>query len=431
MQQARVHPMPPASLEAEQAVLGAILLKSESIDRVVDVLRPDDFYRGAHREIYRAILDLWGQSRIPDEVTVTQLLKDRGKLEAVGGPVFISSLSEQVGTTANLLYYAKIVYDKAVVRRILAAAQEVAQDCLSPVENLSEFRDAVESKMYEALEVAQGGRACAFRELIPAELEAMENEHYQSTGIQTQFYDLDRIIGGLRPGDLVLIAARPGQGKTALAGNIAYNVAVKGYKVGFFSLEMTASKLARRFFASIGRIDGDKLKNAAMNEEEWRRLAEAAGELVELPIHIDDASNITALDVRARARRLKFKGELDLLIVDYLQLLKPHRGKSREQEVTAMSQAIKSLAKELEVPVLALCQLNREIEKRTMKRPMLSDLRESGSLEQDADVVIFISRTDSLAEIEVAKQRDGRTGRFKLLYAEQFIRFENLAEERE
>jgi replicative DNA helicase len=420
---------PPANIEAEQAVLGAILLNSRTLDRVFEAIRPEDFYRVTHQGIFRAILDLWEQGQAVDVVTVTALLKERGKLDAVGGPVFLSGLSEQVGTAVNAPHYARIVYEKAVVRRLLEASQEIAETCLKPVENLAELKDAVEARIYQVLETRHGGgRAGKLAELVPAQVEALEQAFYEkNTGLNTGFYDLDRLVN-LRPGSFVILAARPSKGKTALAANIAYNVAKRGVKVGFFSLEMPVSDLTQRFFASIGGINGHRLMRAALEQEEWRRLAEAAEEMLKLPIHLDDTSSLTALDLRARARRLRYRGELDLLIVDYLQLLKPHKGKSREQEVTAISQALKAMAMELEVPVLALCQLNREVEKRTSKKHILADLRESGSLEQDADIVLFISRESNLAEIQVEKQRNGPTGSFRLLYDEQCMRFENLAE---
>jgi replicative DNA helicase len=419
---------PPANIEAEQAVLGAILLNSRTLDRVIEAICPEDFYRVTHQEIFRAILDLWERGQAVDLVTVTALLKERGKLDAVGGPVFLSGLSDQVGTAVNAPYYARIVYEKAVVRRLLEASQEIAQTCLAPVESLVELKDAVEARIYQVLETRDGGgRAGKLAELVPAQVEALEQAFYEkNTGLNTGFYDLDRLVN-LRPGHFAILAARPSKGKTALAANIAYNVAKRGVKVGFFSLEMPVSDLTLRFFASIGGINGHRLMRASLEQEEWKRLAEAAAEMLKLPIHLDDTS-LTALDLRARARRLKYRGELDLLIVDYLQLLKPHKGRSREQEVTAISQALKAMAMELEVPLIALCQLNREVEKRTSKKHILADLRESGSLEQDADIVLFISRESNLAEIQVEKQRNGPTGSFRLLYDEQFMRFENLAE---
>ncbi|MEJ5330870.1 MAG: replicative DNA helicase [Desulfobaccales bacterium] len=435
---------PPAHLEAEQSVLGAILLRPQVLDQISDLLVPEDFYRPAHALIFQAMLDLYHRAEPVDLVTVTALLKERGQLEEAGGPVFLAGLSEQVGIAANALYYARLVHEKSVLRRLLARTQEIAQACLGPVEDVDEFLDRVEKEVFE---VAQSKVRPGFHPLgtlVMGEIETLEaiwhKDKGRITGVPSGFKDLDALTAGFQPGDLIIIAARPSMGKTALALNIAFNAAYTGQvPVAFFSLEMSKEQLVRRLLSSVGRIDASHLRRAFLTGEEWQRLQEAAGLLMDTPIYIDDSPAAAVLEVRAKARRLKAEGKLGLVIVDYLQLM---RGRpdapSREQEVSEISRSLKALAKELNVPVIALSQLSRKVEDRPKKEPQLADLRESGAIEQDADVIFFIYRDEvyhetspeaGTARIYLKKQRNGPTGEFKLYFDSKYTLFADYAEE--
>ncbi len=428
---------PPANPEAEQSVLGAILVRPTVLDEVNDLLRPADFYRGAHGCIYQAMLDLYGRGEPVDLVTVSALLKERDKLEGVGGPVFLAGLSEQVGFATNAEYYANLVRDKAILRRLLDASQEIAGGCLSPVENVADFLNEAESKLFQVV-AHQKAQAHSLADLVPIEEKRIEDLHEQRhelLGISTGFKDIDRLTAGLQNSDLIILAARPSMGKTALALNIAFNAAHHAkVPVAFFSLEMSKEQLVRRLIGSVGKINAERLRRGRMEAQEWVKFSQTNQMLVKVPIFIDDSPSPTPLEIRSRARRLKMRHGIRLMIVDYLQLVKDPKAKSREQEISGVSRALKALAKELNIPVIALCQLNRDAEKRDNKRPVLSDLRESGAIEQDADLVFFIYRDEvyneesphkGIAEVRLAKQRNGATGRINLTYLGEFMRFEN------
>jgi replicative DNA helicase len=431
---------PPASPEAEQSVLGAILVRPEVLNRVADLLDPADFYREAHGRIFRAMLDLYGRGEPVDLVTVSALLKERGQLEGVGGPVFLATLSEQVGFSTNADYYAGLVHDKAVLRRLLDAAQEIAGACLAPVENVGEFLDSAEQRVFEVAEskVRPGFKPLsALVEQEIANLEAIwHRDKSRITGVESGFSDLDNLTAGFQNGDMIILAARPSMGKTALALNIAFNAAYKPQvPVAFFSLEMSREQLVRRLLSSVGEVDASNLRRAFLSTTEWANLQTAAGFLLDCPIYIDDTPAATVLDIRAKARRLKADGKLGMLVIDYLQLMRGRADvNSREQEISEISRSLKALAKELQVPVIVLSQLNRRLEDRPHphKRPQLADLRESGAIEQDADVVIFIYRDEiyredspdkGTAEIIVGKQRNGPTGKIKLNFRDKYTTF--------
>ena len=429
---------PPANLEAEQSVLGAILVRPAVLDELVGQLHETDFYREAHSRIFHAMLDLYDANFPVDLVSVCAYLKDRNQLEGVGGPVYLAGLSEAVGFATNALYYAKIVREKAVLRRLLDASQEIASACLAPVENVAEFVAQAEIKISGAME-DRGGREFSLGELVPPEVQRVEalHEHRdQILGVPSGFTDLDRLTAGFQKSDLIILAARPSMGKTALALNIAHNAATAKtpVPVAFFSIEMSKEQLVRRLFASEGRIDASRLRTGRMQAEEWAKLNMAAGDLLDAPIYIIDRATVTSLEIKAQARRMKSRHGIGLVVVDYLQLMRDPRAKSREQEIARIASDLKAMAKELDVPVLALSQLNRDVEKRPNRRPKLSDLRESGALEQDADVVIFIYREEvykkdsldkGIAEVDVAKQRNGPVGLIKLTYLAEYTRFEN------
>jgi replicative DNA helicase len=445
---------PPANPEAEQSVLGAILVRPEALDRIADLIAPEDFYREAHGRIFQAMLDLYGRGEPVDLVTVTALLKERGQLESVGGPVFLAGLSEQVGFAVNVEYYARLVHDKAVLRRLLDCTQEIASACLAPVENVAEFLDEAEHKIFQVAEAKVRPGFSSLSSLVDNEIATLEaiwgRKDGSLTGVTSGFTDLDNFTAGFQPSDLIILAARPSMGKTALALNIAFNAAygrrggggqiIPPVPVAFFSLEMSKEQLVRRLLSSAGEVDASQIRRAAfLTGQEWTRLQEAAGVLLDCPIYIDDTPAATVLDIRAKSRRLKAEGKLGLIIIDYLQLMQGRvDAHSREQQISEISRSLKALAKELGVPVLALSQLSREPEKRERKRPQLSDLRESGAIEQDADVVLFIYRDEvyrkdsqdkGVAEIIIGKQRNGPIGMVKLAFRDKFTRFDDLEKE--
>jgi replicative DNA helicase len=435
---------PPANLEAEQSVLGAILLRPQVLDQVADLIGAQDFYRPAHGRIFQGMLDLYNRAEPVDLVTVTALLKERSHLEDVGGPVFLAGLSEQVGTSANAHYYAKLVHEKAVLRGLLERSQEISQACLGPIEDVDEFLDWAEGQIFQIAETKIRPGFQPLSALVEKEVATLEaiwhREAGRITGAPSGFADLDNLTAGFQKSDLIIIAARPSMGKTALALNIAFNAAYAAQiPVAFFSLEMSKEQLVRRLLSCAGEIDASHLRRAFLTGEEWQNLTNAASFLSECPMYIDDTPAATVLEIRSKSRRLKAEGKLGLIIVDYLQLM---RGKSdahsREQEISDISRSLKALAKELDAPVLALSQLSRKVEDRKPKIPELADLRESGAIEQDADVIFFIYRDEvynenspekGLAKIYLKKQRNGPTGEFTLFFDKHFTRFRNFTEE--
>jgi replicative DNA helicase len=435
---------PPANLEAEQSVLGAILLRAQALDQVADLLAPVDFYRSAHGHIFQAMLDLWSRGEPVDLVTVTSLLKERGRLEEAGGPVFLAALSEHVGTAANAVYYARLVHEKAVLRRLLECSQDITQACLAPVENVEEFLDRAESEIFKVAESKVRFGFQPLGSLVEQEVATLEaiwhREQGRITGVPSGFPDLDQLTAGFQPGDLIIVAARPSMGKTALALNMAFNAAYTSrVPVGFFSLEMSKEQLVRRLLSTVGEIDASHLRRAFLTNEEWQKLQEAASFLLECPIYIDDTPAASVLEVRSKARRLRAEDKLGLVIVDYLQLMKGGpNANSREQEISEISRSLKALAKELGVPVVALSQLSRKVEDRKPKIPELADLRESGAIEQDADVILFIYRDEvyqenspekGQARILLKKQRNGPTGEFRLAFRGLYTRFDSFEPE--
>lgn len=435
---------PPANPEAEQSVLGAILVRPEVLDKVADSLEPADFYRQAHGRIFQAMLDLYGRAEPVDLVTVCALLKERGQLEGVGGPVFLAGLSEQVGFATNAEYYAGLVHDKAVLRRLLDCTQEIAASCLAPVENVAEFLDDAERKVFQVAEAKVRPGFFPLSALVDTEIATLEaiwsRKDGALTGVTSGFTALDNYTAGFQNSDLIILAARPSMGKTALALNIAFNAAYKSkppVPVAFFSLEMSKEQLVRRLLSSEGRVDASQIRRAAfLTGPEWTKLQEVAGILLDCPIYIDDTPAASVLNIRAKSRRLKAEGNLGMVIIDYLQLMHGrYDAPSREQQISEISRSLKALAKELQVPVIALSQLSREPEKREKKRPQLSDLRESGAIEQDADVVLFIYRDEvyrkdsqdqGIAEVIIGKQRNGSIGTVKMHFEAKYTRFDDL-----
>ena len=441
--------VPPHSTEAEQSVLGGLLLENLAWDKCSDLLTDSDFYRHEHRHIYAAIGSLIASSKPADVITVFEALQSLGKAEDCGGLAYLNALAQSVPSASNVRRYAEIVRERSVLRKLISASDEIATTAFNPQgQPVSQILDEAESRIFRIGEEGSRGGA-GFQpmdKLVQAlidrvqELEANGSEDV--TGIRTGFYDLDRMTAGLQKGDLIVLAARPSMGKTAFALNIAEHVAVQeGLPVAVFSMEMGASQLALRVVGSLGRIDQQHLRTGRLRDDEWERLPEAASKLSEAPMFIDETPGLNPAELRARARRLarQYGGTLGLIVIDYLQLMSGSSNSSEENRATVLgeiSRGMKGLAKELQCPVIALSQLNRSVETRPDKRPMMSDLRESGAIEQDADVIMFIYRDDyynkdskepGVAEIVLAKQRNGPVGTVKLTFLKPLTRFDNLA----
>ena len=440
--------IPPHSIEAEQSVLGGLLIDNGAWDRAGDLLSDSDFYRYEHRLIYEAIGRLINATKPADVITVYEQLQSLGKGEDVGGVAYLNALAQSVPSAANLRRYAEIVRERAILRKLVATSDEIATQAFNPQGRpVSQILDEAETKIMQIGEEGSRTREGFLPmdqlvvQLIDRVTELANNGAEEVTGVRTGFYDLDRMTAGLQPGDLVVLAARPSMGKTAFALNIAEHVAVnEGLPAVVFSMEMGASQLALRMVGSLGRIDQSNLRTGKLRDDEWGRLTEAVDKLGKASIFIDESAALTPGELRARARRQSRQcGKLGLIVVDYLQLMS---GSSNGEENRAtvlgeISRGLKSLAKELKCPVIALSQLNRSVESRTDKRPMMSDLRESGAIEQDADVIMFIYRDDyynkdaskepGIAEIIIAKQRNGPVGTVKLTFLKPLTKFDNLA----
>ncbi len=441
--------IPPHSIEAEQSVLGGLLIDNSAWDRAGDLLNDSDFYRHEHQLIYAAIGGLINNSKPADVITVFEQLQGLGKAEACGGLVYLNALAQSVPSAANLRRYAEIVRERAVLRKLIAASDEIATAAFNPQGRpVPQILDEAESKIFKIGEEGSRSRQGFISmdtlvvQLIDRVNELHENGAEEVTGVRTGFYDMDKMTAGLQPGDLIVLAARPSMGKTAFALNIAENVAVnEGLPVVVFSMEMGAAQLALRMVGSLGRIDQGHLRTGKLQDDEWGRLSEAVEKLGKAAVFIDEGSALSPSELRARARRQARQcGQLGLIVVDYLQLMSGSGGGSEENRATVIgeiSRGLKSLAKELKCPVIALSQLNRSVETRTDKRPMMSDLRESGAIEQDADVIMFIYRDDyymkeqskepGVAEIIIGKQRNGPTGTVKLAFLKPLTKFENMA----
>ncbi len=439
--------IPPHSIEAESSVLGGLLLDNGAWDRIADLLNDSDFYRYEHRLVFSAIASLVNASRAADVITVHDQLQSLGKAEEVGGLGYLNALAQYVPSASNIRRYAEIVRERSILRKLVSASDEISTAAFNPQgKGVDQILDEAEQKIFhigeEGSRMKQGFQSMESLVVqLLGRVEEMSNSPNDITGVPTGYYDLDRMTSGLQAGDLIVLAARPSMGKTALAINIAEHVALnEGLPVAVFSMEMGASQLAVRIVGSIGRIDQGRLRTGKLQDEEWPRLTEAIEKLRNVSLHIDETPGLTTSELRANARRLARQcGRLGLIVVDYLQLMSVSAGMSDENRATAIgeiSRGLKMLAKELQCPVIALSQLSRGVESRTDKRPMLSDLRESGAIEQDADVVMFIYRDDyynkdskepNVAEVIISKQRNGPTGTAKLAFMKNLTRFESMA----
>jgi len=438
--------IPPHSIEAESSVLGGLLLDNSAWDRVGDVLIEGDFYRYEHRLVYGVLAKLVADSKPADVITVHEELQRQGKGDEIGGLAYLNALAQYVPSASNIRRYAEIVRERSILRQLVSASDEIATNAFNPKGRaVATILDEAEGKIFKIGEqssrMKQGfqGMDSLVVQLLDRVQEMADNPN-DVTGVPTGFYDLDRMTAGLQGGDLVVLAARPSMGKTAFAINIAEHVALnEGLPVAVFSMEMGASQLAVRIVGSIGRIDQSHLRTGRLTDEEWPRLTEAIERLRNVSLHIDETPGLTPAELRANARRLARQcGKLGLIVVDYLQLMTGSSSgeENRATELGEISRGLKALAKELQCPVIALSQLNRSVEQRTDKRPMMSDLRESGAIEQDADIIMFIYRDDyynkdsrepGVAEIIIGKQRNGPTGTVKLAFLKPLTRFESLA----
>jgi replicative DNA helicase len=434
--------VPPQNIEAEESVLSRILLESTTLLEVVEILEPADFYRTSHQKIFAAMTDLFNRNEPIDTVTVANHLKESGQLEQVGGAAYLARLLD-VPPAVDAPHYAGIIHDKAVLRRLIEKSNAIAKRCFLEQGNADDIVDYAEASIFEVTEKKARQAFYPLSKLIDGNIDFLEEKQKNKslvTGVPTGFTQLDNLTSGLQNSDLIILAGRPSMGKTALALNIARNAAVDGgVPVAIFSLEMSKEQLSLRMLCAEASIDSSRLRSGFFSMEDWERVTDAAGILSAAPIFIDDSASLSAMDVRAKARRLKMEKNIGLIIIDYLQLMQGRAGaERRDLEISEISRGMKALAKEMSLPVIALSQLNRMLEQRTDKRPRLSDLRESGALEQDADVVAFIYRDEvynkeetnprkGIAEVILAKQRNGPTGDALLTFLAAYTRFENMA----
>ena len=432
--------IPPQNVEAEQAVLGAMMLEHNAVVAAMEKLRPGDFYREVHRTIFEAMEHLHHDNKEVDVITLPEELRRMKKLDDVGGLEYILSLPNLVATAANIEYHANIVAEKALARNIITTCTELTSEAYDGEKEPEDLLDDAERRILQISESKRRGDFAPVGVVVEETLDKITKLYENKagiTGLPTGFRDLDRLTSGLQPSDLILVAARPSMGKTAFTLNIAQNVGVKQHKtVAFFSLEMSQEQLVQRLLCQNAHIDSQKLRTGQLNsDDEWTKLTDACDKLYQAPIYIDDTPGISVTEMRSKARRLKAEHGLDLIIVDYLQLMQGRNSESRQQEISEISRSLKALARELKVPLIALSQLSRSVESRQDKRPMLSDLRESGALEQDADIVSFLYREDyydketenqHITEIILAKHRNGPVGSVKLYFKGEYTLFLNL-----
>ena len=431
--------VPPQNTEAEQSVLGGILIENEALNKIVEILDSDDFYREAHRKIFKSMIALSEKNEPSDLITLTNELKYQNLLEEIGGASYLTSLIDSVPTAANIEYYAKIVKEKSILRKLIQAATEIVTQSYEDRGDVDGFVDDAERLIFGISEHRVKPSFYPFKDIIKESFKTIEKLYEKKeliTGIPSGFKDLDRKTAGFQPSDLIIVAGRPAMGKTAFCLNVAQYAAIEAkIPVAIFSLEMSKEQLALRMLCSEAEVDGQKLRSGFLSESDWPKLTLAAGDLSEAPLFIDDTPAITNLEIRAKARRLKAEYGLGLVIVDYLQLMRSRRAERREQEISEISRSLKALAKELSVPVIAISQLSRKTEDRPSRRPQLADLRESGAIEQDADVIIFIYREElykqdtpnkGIAEVIIGKQRNGPTGKVDLHFIDKYTAFKPL-----
>jgi replicative DNA helicase len=441
--------IPPQAVDVERAVLGAMLLDNQAIGRAVEILDEDCFYDGSHRRIFQAICALFERNEAADQITVAEELKKRKQLEETGGVLYLAQLTAEVVTSANIEYHAKIVLEKALLRKLIVISTQTVTECYEYTGDVFEIVDQSEQRIFSLSERRLRKGFIPLKPVLHETFEAIEKSHEKPTavtGIPTGFVRLDELTAGLQSSDLVIVAGRPSMGKSAFGLCLARTAAVEeGIPVGIFSLELANHQLAQRFLCSEARVDSHLMRTHRLPDQAWANLSLAVGKLAEAPIFVDDTPGLTVLELRAKARRLQAKNNVGLIIIDYMQLMTgPTRAENRQQEISIISRSLKALAKELNIPVVALSQLSRAVEMRGgSRRPQLADLRESGAIEQDADVVLFVYRaahygitededgnsTKGMSEIIIGKQRNGPTGTVRLAWIDKYAKFENLAPE--
>lgn len=440
MEEAQVMRIPPNSIEAEQSVLGAIIMDQEAVIVASEILRPSDFYRPDHQEIYGAILDLYTTGNPVDLVTIQNRLTEKGVLDQVGGIAYLAELATIVPTSAHIKQYAKIVEDKAVLRRLIKASQEITAKSYAGDEAIPDIMGFAEKQVFDIIQNRHSEDFSHISDIIVTSIDKIEQAHVNQgsiTGVPTGFIDLDYKTAGMQPSDLILVAARPSMGKTAFSLNVIQTAAIKHKKkVAVFSLEMSKDQLVNRMLCAEAMVDAQKVRTGNLDPADWDRIARAIPNITGADIFIDDTPGISVMDMKAKCRRLKMDRGLDLIMIDYLQLMSGNsKGDSRQQEISEISRSLKALAREMKAPVIALSQLSRACEARADHRPMLSDLRESGAIEQDADVVMFLYRDEyyhpdsekkGIGEIIIAKQRNGPTGTVELVWLGQYTKFANM-----
>lgn len=433
--------LPPQNLEAEMAVLGSMLMDDNAMNVAVELLDKDLFYKDAHKKIFEALLDLFNANKAVDIITLTNELKRRGTLDEIGGASFLTALVNTVPTAANISHYVSIVKEKSILRTLITNSTKIVSLCYGSEGNVNEVVDSAEQLIFEVSERKHQGSYLHLKEIIKDSIETIDKLYQKKehvTGIPTGYIDFDIKTAGLQPSDLIVIAGRPSMGKSAFALGIAeYAGVVEKIPVAIFSVEMSKAQLVQRMLCSHAKVDAHKVRTGYLASSDWPRLTAAAGKLSEAPIFIDDSPSISAMELRAKARRLKAQQDIQLLILDYLQLMQGSSGiESRQQEISEISRSLKALARELNIPVIAISQLSRAVESRNDHRPQLSDLRESGAIEQDADLVALILREEyyspspdnqGIAEVIIAKQRNGPVGSMKLAFIKEYTRFENIA----
>ncbi|WP_129599851.1 replicative DNA helicase [Anaerophilus nitritogenes] len=437
--------IPPHNIDAEQSVLGSMILDRDAIIETSEIIKEEDFYKQAHKEIFDAILSLYNRDEPVDLVTLSEELTQRQTLEAIGGITYLTSLSSAVPTTTNVKYYAKIVEEKSILRKLIKASSEIIEKGYQGEEEVTSILDLAEKSIFDISQNKSREGFAPIKEVLLESFDKIE-ELYQNkggiTGLTTGFADIDRKTSGLQRSDLILVAARPSMGKTAFSLNVAQNAAIKGdASVAIFSLEMSKDQLVQRMLSAESHIEIQKIRTGTLNEDEWPKLAKAMGPLAQAKIFIDDTPGISVMEMKAKCRRLKIEQGLDMVLIDYLQLMSGDgKNESRQQEISTISRSLKGLAREMDCPVVALSQLSRAPEMRADHRPILSDLRESGAIEQDADIVMFLYRDEyyhpdsekkNIGEVIIAKQRNGSTGTVELAWLGQFTKFANLDKFRE
>ena len=436
------HKLPPQNIEAEQSVLGGILIENEAINKVMEILTDDDFYREAHRKIYNAILNLSERDEPADSITLINELRKMNHLDSVGGASYIASLIDSVPTAANIEYYAKIVREKSLLRRLIQTSTDIVTQSYEDRSDVEGFLDEVERSFFEISEKRVKPSFYSIRDIVKSSFKTIERLYEKKeliTGVPSGFKGLDHKTAGFQPSDLIIVAGRPSMGKTAFCLNLAQYAAIeKRIPIAIFSLEMSKEQLVIRMLCSEAQVEGTRLRTGFLSESDWPRLTLAAGNLSDAPIYIDDTAALSVLELRAKARRLNAEHGLGMLVIDYLQLMRGRsKVESRQQEISEISRSLKALAKELNIPVIAVSQLSRRTEERQGMRPQLSDLRESGAIEQDADLILFIYRDEvynraednpnrGKAEVIIGKQRNGPTGKIDLAFFDKFTNFKDL-----